>query len=122
MTKIAIPVEDKRGLEDRVFEHFGHAPAFAIVTVENGEIKNVETLENPFSGAHQPGQVPRLLASKGIDLLICMGMGPRARSLFESIGIQVITGAQGTVKEVVEAYIEGILESREYKPKEKWSE
>lgn len=81
MTKIAIPVGDERGLEDRVFEHFGYAPAFAIVTVENSEIRNVETLENPYSGTHQPGQVPGFLASKGIDLLICIEMGPRARAL-----------------------------------------
>lgn len=120
MPKIAIPVWDNKGLEDQVFEHFGHAPAFAIVTLEDGEISNVETLENTYSEAHQPGQVPRLLASKGVDIIICMGMGPRAREIFESMGIRVVAGAQGTVERVVRDYIEGRLVSRHYEPREKW--
>ncbi len=31
--RIAFPVHDHRGLDDEIFEHFGHAPAFLLVDV-----------------------------------------------------------------------------------------
>jgi predicted Fe-Mo cluster-binding NifX family protein len=45
MTKrIVIPVEDERGLEARVAEHFGRAPFFAVVDLdENGKILSTKT-------------------------------------------------------------------------------
>jgi hypothetical protein len=55
MTKrIVIPVEDERGLEARVAEHFGRAPFFAVVDLdENGKILNTKTEAN--KGEHHGG-------------------------------------------------------------------
>ncbi len=118
--RIAFPVYDHRGLNEEIFEHFGHAPAFLLVEVEGGTVRSYETVENPHSEEHGPGVVPSFLAQLGVDVLICGGMGGRARLFFQQLGIEVITGAQGKVSEILEAYLSGKLMSLPYEPREKW--
>jgi len=79
-------------------------------------ITKVEVIRNPFV-EHSPGDVPKLLKEKGIDVIIAYGMGRRARIFFDSLKIKVITGAQGKVGEVVRAYMSGSLT-----PDESWME
>jgi predicted Fe-Mo cluster-binding NifX family protein len=43
-------------------------------------------------------------------------MGSRAKQFFQALGIEAITGAGGTVKELVESYLDGKLQSRDYEP------
>ncbi len=119
--RIAFPVEDHRGLDDRIFEHFGHAPAFLLVDVDGeGRVTGVSTLDNTFQGHHGPGMVPALLARAGVNVLICRGLGRRAMEYFRQLGIEVIGGASGRVGEVLNLYLSGLLESRDYRPAERW--
>ncbi len=118
--RVAFPVYDHKGLDEEIFEHFGHAPAFLLVEVEDGTVRSYETVENPHSAEHGPGVVPSFLAKLDVDVLICRGMGGRARLFFQQLGIEVITGAQGKVRDVLEAYLSGELESLPYEPREKW--
>ncbi|AIS52902.1 dinitrogenase iron-molybdenum cofactor biosynthesis protein [Thermoanaerobacter kivui] len=99
--KIAVASEGKE-----VSMHFGHCEGFWIFDVENEEIKNSTFLPNP---GHRPGFLPEYLKDKGVNCIISGGMGTSAIELFNSYGIDVITGAEGDVKEVVEKYIKGTL-------------
>jgi len=46
-TRIAIPVENQDGLEAPIAEHFGRAPFFAIVDLdEKGKVASVKTEAN----------------------------------------------------------------------------
>jgi predicted Fe-Mo cluster-binding NifX family protein len=45
--KIAVPTKAYEGLEDAVSEVFGRAKTFTIVEVENGQIINVQVIDNP---------------------------------------------------------------------------
>ncbi len=116
--KIAIPTIDNNGLKSRISEHFGHSPFFAFVTVENNKIVSHEIEANPFK-QHEPGDIPGYVKSKGADVIITRGMGGRARQFFETLGVHVITGASGTVEELVRTYIEGELSSVEYEPEDR---
>lgn len=120
--KIAIPVHDEKGLEDIVFEHFGHAPYFLLVSIEDGEIVKAESKPNTYSNTHSPGDVPELLKSMNVDVLICKGMGRRAEEFFKEYGVQVIKGASGRVRDVIEEFLSGRLKSRPYEPSRKWGE
>lgn len=120
--RIALPVGDEKSLDDVVFEHFGHAPYFLLVDVEDGRIVRWEVKMNPYADAHRPGQVPSWLKEPGVDVLICLGLGGRARMFFEELGVEVVTGASGTAGDVVEAYLKGELSSRDYTPRSKWHE
>jgi predicted Fe-Mo cluster-binding NifX family protein len=120
--RIAIPVHDEKGLEDEVFEHFGHAPYFALIDVDNGRIVKAETIPNTYSNSHGPGDVPSLLAGSKVNVLICRGMGRKAEEFFKEYGIQVIRGASGSVRDVVEEYLARRLKSRSYEPSRRWGE
>jgi len=46
-------------------------------------------------------------------------MGGRAIQFFETLGVHAITGASGTIEELVKTYIEGELSSVEYEPEDR---
>jgi len=112
---IAIPTEDGRGLDSQVAQHFGRAPYFTLIEVEDGEIKDVRVLEAPMT--HEPGELPTLLRRENVEVILAYGIGGRAAAFFESYGIKVLTGVEGRVREVIKAFIEGCL-----KTDEKWGE
>jgi len=95
---------------DSVSPHFGRCPVFTIVDIKNGEIVNREILENP---GHQPGFIPQFLKQKGVECIVCGGMGRRATGLFDEYGIQTILGITGRIDEVLEKIQKGILEGGE---------
>jgi ATP-binding protein involved in chromosome partitioning len=96
--KIAIPIA-----EGRLTAHFGHAAEFAIMHVEDNELKNKELLMPP---PHEPGVLPRWLHELGVSVIIAGGMGQRALGLFGENGISVVTGAPNlTPEELVDHYL-----------------
>ena len=103
-----------------MFEHFGRAPYYAIVSIEGNNVLETKFIENPSIESHEPGAIPQLLYENGVNVIIVLAMGRRARFFFEQFGIQVITGVGGKLSEVINAYIQGTLESRPYEPREKW--
>ena len=107
--KIAISTEDKNGLDSLVSHHFGRCPCYVIVEVESQEVQSVDALDNPFAQSHQPGMVPEFIHNQGVDVMLSGGMGRRAISFFDQYGIQVSTGANGTVQSSLESYFGGEL-------------
>jgi Mrp family chromosome partitioning ATPase/predicted Fe-Mo cluster-binding NifX family protein len=101
-TKIAIPLA-----EGLLTAHFGHAAEFAIVHVEEKEIKKKELIEPP---PHEPGVLPKWLGELGVDVIIAGGMGQKALSLFGENGIKVMTGAPSlSPEELVAQYVADTL-------------
>ncbi|ACS90742.1 MULTISPECIES: NifB/NifX family molybdenum-iron cluster-binding protein [Thermococcus] len=107
--KIAIPAEDKRGLESNVSGHFGRAKYFVFVDVEDNKIKNAEVVEVPFE-EHGPGDLPNFIKEHGGEVVLAYGMGRRAIDYFNQLGIEVVTGAYGKIEDVVDAFIHQVLE------------
>lgn len=105
--KICIPTLGEKGLDEQVSEHFGSAPYFTIVDLNsNGvEIFNNGNQHHSHGGCH-PMQ---FLNGKGIDSVVCGGMGRRAVELLNSDGIKVYLGNGNTVKTIVEEYKQGNL-------------
>ena len=116
--KIAVPVMNDDGLKSIISEHFGHAPFFAFVEVEDGKIKDVELERNPFE-EHTPGQITQYLHEKGTNVLIARGMGGRAKDFFAQLGVKTITGAAGEIDEIINTFIKGSLNSSDYEPEDK---
>ncbi len=106
--RIAIPCEDERGLDSYVSMHFGRARYFVIADVVNGRVVDIKVVQLPFAD-HVPGQIPRFLQSLGVDTVLAYGVGMRARMFFEELGIRVITGAYGRVRDVLEDFLRGTL-------------
>jgi predicted Fe-Mo cluster-binding NifX family protein len=119
--KIAMPLKNSNKLDSELSEHFGHASYFGFVEIEDGKIVSYEIIPNTFE-SHGPGDLPNLIKQKNADILLAYGMGQRALDFFESYNIRVITGVEGTMKEIVEEYIKGNLEVDEnWKEKEEFA-
>ena len=108
--RIAVPSNGKGGLDATRSGHFGHCDVFTFIDVENGEIKNVSTVENQ---EHVQGgcMVPvNLLANYNVNALVVGGIGMRPLMGFRQIGINVYHDSQrAEVKPVVEDLIAGKL-------------
>jgi predicted Fe-Mo cluster-binding NifX family protein len=107
--RVAISTDDDRGLEGVVSHHFGRCKTFTLVDLEERQVVNVQSVENPFSGQHQPGEVPGFINGQGANVMITGGMGGRAIQFFEQYQIQPVTGAFGTVEQALEQFVGGVL-------------
>ena len=91
-----------------VFQHFGHSEQFKVYDVEDGKVVSSEVVGSDGQGH---GALAGLLAGKGIDVLICGGIGGGAVNALTSAGIELCAGQSGNTDEVVEKYLKGELES-----------
>jgi len=95
-------------LDASVDPRFGRCPYFIIV---DSETMQFEAVPNVASGAMGGAgiQAAQTIASKGVKVLITGNVGPNAFQALSAAGIKIITGAYGTVREVVEKYKRGEL-------------
>jgi len=108
--RIVIPAEDGNGLNARLSEHFGRAPYFIIVELEDGNISNVQVVPNESEHFGGFGRPPDRILQFMPNAVITYGMGPRALSIFQEARIAVLKANADTVKDVVEAYRQDKLE------------
>lgn len=109
--RIVIPAEDSNGLDARLSEHFGRAPYFIIVELdEDGNIVNVKSVSNESEHFGGVGRPPDRMLQFRPNAVITYGMGPRALRIFQDAGVAVLRANADTVKEVIEAYRQGRLE------------
>jgi len=102
--KIAIPAEEKKGLEARVAEHFGRCNYYVIIDEESmTEIRNTS---EDMGGSGLP---PELLKQHGVDVILCKALGPKAINLCKELGIKVYVGSAETVKEMLNLWKKGKL-------------
>ena len=108
--RIAIPSMGSGGLDGERSGHFGHCDVFTMVDVENGEIKDVSTVQNQ---SHVQGgcMVPvNLLSDHNVNALIVGGIGMRPLMGFKQVGIDVYYDAERPqIRPVVEDLITGKL-------------
>jgi len=95
-------------LDAQVDPRFGRCPYFVIV---NSDTMRFEAVPNVALGAMGGAgiQAAQTVASKGANVLITGNVGPNAFQSLSAAGIKVVTGAFGTVREVVEKYKRGEL-------------
>jgi predicted Fe-Mo cluster-binding NifX family protein len=103
--KIAISTDS-----GNVSAHFGRAPQFTFVTIENNKIIEKKVFPNP---GHSVGSIPQFVHQHGANYMIAGGMGRRAEAFFNEFGIEVIMGITGTIDEVIKKILDGTLEGGE---------
>jgi len=113
--RIAFASEQKNGIKSELAQHFGRCPYYIIIELDkNNTVTNVEELDNPYYNEHSPGVVPQYIAKQKADVMIAGGMGGRAVDFFNQFGIEVVTGATGTIEGILNNYLSG--EIKGYKP------
>ena len=97
-------------LDAKLDPRFGRCRYFVIVEAETLEL---EAIDNTAAAAnHGAGiQAAQIVIDKGIEAIITGNIGPNAYQALSTTGIRIITGVQGTVKELVERYKKGEFKS-----------
>jgi predicted Fe-Mo cluster-binding NifX family protein len=106
--KICIPITENEGLKAKVNAHFGSAPYFLIYDTQ----KDTFEIINNSDSHHMHGMCHPLKAldNKGIDAVVCGGMGARAVSKLNDGNIRAYRADGETVEEIIKRYKEGSLE------------
>ena len=99
--KIAVTYEN-----GNVYGHFGHTAAFKVYEAENGKVLSARVVDTNGSGH---GALAGLLASLGVDVLICGGIGGGARIALMEAGIAIYGGVTGDADEAVELFLSNTL-------------
>lgn len=108
--KIAVTSQG-RNLKARLDPRFGRARYFIVVDLDTGEASpfdNAVNLNSPQGAGIQAG---RSVVELGVGALVTGHVGPKAFSTLQAGGIEVYTGASGTVAEAVEQYRSGKLQA-----------
>jgi len=105
--KICVPSTDDSGLCSRVHPHFGRCPYYVLVDTKTSAVEVFPNTSEHLGGTGLP---PELIARKGVHVMLCSGLGPRAIQMFEQFGIEVFVGASGTVKDAINAWNSGKLQ------------
>jgi predicted Fe-Mo cluster-binding NifX family protein len=109
--RVVVPVEDQKGLNARLAEHFGRAPYYAVVDFdENGKVANVKTVPNIGEHAGGMGYSHDNILEYQPKAIIVYGMGPRGLMSFQNARVAVLKANANTVGEVVAAYREDKLQ------------
>jgi len=97
--RICIPTEDDRGLDSRLYGHFGSAPFLALADTDSGDVEI-----KPNSGRHhgqgkcQPAE--RIDVAR-TDAVVCQGMGKRAVASLRRAGVAVLITSATTLRDAI---------------------
>jgi len=100
--KIAVTYED-----GMIFQHFGKTERFKIYTVEDSAIVESDIVETLGQGH---GALATFLAEKGVNVVICGGIGGGAQMALKAADIKFYAGASGDADDAVESYLTGALD------------
>lgn len=99
--KVAIPYE-----AGQVFGHFGHSAAFMVYEIEAGKVVSSTLLPTNGSGH---GALAGFLMQRGVDTLICGGIGGGAQMALAEAGIKLYGGVSGEADAAVNALLASAL-------------
>lgn len=103
--RIVVPTADESGLNSQLAEHFGRAPYFAVVDLdENREVSSVRTSPNVGEHVGGMGQAHDNVLELKPNAIIVYGMGPRGIQGFQDRGVAVLKATANTVRGVIAAY------------------
>jgi len=95
-------------LDAQVDSRFGRCPYFVIVDSETMQFEAVPNTSQ--SAPHGAGiQSAQIIADKGVKAVLTGNVGPNAYQSLSAAGIQIVTGATGTVRKAITRYKKGDL-------------
>jgi len=97
------------GLGAPIDPRFGRAAKFILVDTETGSVQVEDNTQNLNAAQGAGIQAAQNVSRLGAQVLLTGHCGPKAFATLRAAGIQVITGVEGTVGEVVERFKRGEL-------------
>jgi len=96
-------------IDSEVDPRFGRAAYIIIVDSETFEFESLDNKENVNALKGAGIQAARMVSDKGADILLTGYCGPNAFKAMDAAKIKVANDAKGTVREAVQAYLDGKL-------------
>lgn len=93
-------------LDSQIDSRFGRGQYFLIVDPETMQFEAVQN-PNIQAGSGAGIATAQMIAQKGVDTVLTGNVGPNAYQTLSSAGIKVVTGASGTIRQVIEQYKNG---------------
>ena len=107
--KIVITAQENNP-DAEVDPRFGRAKCFMVYDKETGEFSDIDNTQN-FEAAQGAGiQAAKAVIDTGAGTLISGHVGPKAFAALNAAGIDMFTGAKGTVREALESFEKGELD------------
>ena len=104
-TRIVVPVSDDKGIDAQLSQHFGRAPFYAIIDLdEKGKVIGQGTIANTSEHFGGVGLPPDRILQLKPKALITYGLGPKALRIFQDAGVAVLRTEANIVRDVVTAY------------------
>jgi predicted Fe-Mo cluster-binding NifX family protein len=97
-------------LDAQVDPRFGRCQYFVIADSDTMEFEGVENT-NMMAGGGAGIATAQMIANKGAQVVLTGNCGPNAYQTLSAAGIQVITGASGTVRDALEGFRTGKFEA-----------
>jgi predicted Fe-Mo cluster-binding NifX family protein len=95
-------------LEAQLDPRFGRCLYLVIVDSETMQFEAIPNMAASATGGAGI-QAAQTIADKGVKVVITGNVGPNAFGALSAAGIEIVTGASGTVKEAVEKFKRGEL-------------
>ena len=89
-----------------IFQHFGKSEQFNIYCIENNKIISSEVVDTNGTGH---GALAGFLKDRGVEAIICGGIGSGAVNALADAGIKVYGGVSGNADKAAEALAEDKL-------------
>ncbi len=90
-TLVAVPTS-KGGLDDEVHESLVRAETFTLVELEEGKVKGVKVIENPYK--REPygagSRVALFLVNLGVNAIISRTDCPKGKMILDSAGVRMV--------------------------------
>lgn len=96
-------------LESQLDPRFGRCAYLLIVDTETMQF---EAIPNTAAGATGGAgiQAAQTIANKGVKVVVTGNVGPNAFGALSAAGIEIMTGASGTIREAIEKFTQGKLQ------------
>ena len=106
--KIAISAQGT-SLDSPVDPRFGRARYFIVTDTESGDFSVHDNTVNLNAAQGAGIQSAKNVADLGIQAVITGNVGPKAYATLSAAGIEIYTGASGTVRDSLQAFRAGAL-------------
>ncbi len=98
-------------LDDRVDERFGRAAYLLVVDAETLALEAIDNTVNRNALQGSGIGAAEIVASRGVEAMVTGHLGPKAYKALRAAGIEGFEGTGMTVRDAVDAWAEGGLDS-----------
>ncbi|MEA3354342.1 MAG: NifB/NifX family molybdenum-iron cluster-binding protein [Campylobacterota bacterium] len=108
--RVIFPTNENKGYLSKRGAHFGKAKFYTIITLQNGQISDVEVIENPGHSAGGCGDAINNIINLKPDAMVVSGIGGTPAKGFADKGLDVYYDAKSpTINDSIDQYLIGKL-------------